>query len=53
MNKIIEWALSVLLREQDQCLYGSVTFTYQNGKIVSVKVEKSEKPPVDSFMNKG
>ena len=41
---IIEWALSILLREQKNKTYGSITFFMENGKISRVKTEKSEKP---------
>jgi len=44
MKDIVKWALSILLRERDERLYGSVTFFYESGRITRVKTEKSELP---------
>lgn len=42
---MIEWAREILEREEKNGLYGAITFSFQNGKIVACKTEKSEKPP--------
>ena len=40
------WACGILKREIENGTYGSFTATMQDGLIVGVKVERSEKPPM-------
>jgi len=44
-ENLLDWAVNILKRESSGKLYGSVVFTFQDGLIVAVKTEKSEKPP--------
>lgn len=48
MDKVMQWAVSVLLRECVLEFYGSVSFQIQNGKICGVRIEKTEKPPIEN-----
>lgn len=46
-NQILRWASNLLAREVQDELYGSVTFTMQKGKVISSRVERTEKPSLD------
>lgn len=43
----LEWANEILIREAKTNLYGNITFSMQNGILTNVKIERSEKPPID------
>lgn len=43
-DEILKWAITILRREQDQGLYGTVSFTFAEGEIKTSRVEKTEKP---------
>lgn len=43
---VFEWAGGILVREINSKLYGTVTYSFQNGNITGCKVERSEKPPI-------
>lgn len=47
MKNMLEWVVGILKREAAAGLYGSVIIQFQNGAIQLVKIEKTEKPPVD------
>lgn len=47
----LEWALSILAREAESEIFGSVSFLFKNGKIVNAKVERSEIPSIDKNHN--
>lgn len=43
-DKLIRWVLTFLHRFSVEKGFGSVTFFFENGKLIRAKVEKSEKP---------
>lgn len=46
-HQVIRWATQILVREMQSETYGSVTFKFDRGVIVSVKTERNEKPTLD------
>ncbi len=44
---MLNWISGILKNASKDKLYGSITLTFQNGKITNCKVERSIKPPVD------
>ena len=44
--KTLEWAISKLIDAQQQKVYGTITVQFEAGKIVFVRSEKTEKPPM-------
>ncbi len=49
-NQILRWAANILAREAQSQLFGSVTFSFQQGRIITVKTERTEKPILDDFI---
>ena len=43
-NELFQWALKQIVDAQNDKLYGSVTFKFENGKITSSKKEQTNKP---------
>lgn len=46
-SELLKWALEKLHNAVSDKMYGSITFKLENGRIVSSKEEKSDKPCVD------
>lgn len=42
--ELLEWARSILAREQDRHTFGLVSFHLEAGRVVRVKIETSERP---------
>lgn len=43
----LTFAQDILIRETQGRLFGKVTFNFENGKVTSAKIEKTEKPLID------
>lgn len=46
-HQLLRWAMNVVAREAQSELYGTVTFTMNKGRIITVRTERTEKPALD------
>lgn len=46
-DQFIKWAIEKLKEAVSSKMYGGITFQFQNGVFTGVKIEKTERPPVD------
>jgi len=49
-EQLIQWCLDVIVRESASELYGIVTFSFEKGRVVSCRTEKTEKPRLDASL---
>lgn len=43
-SELLQWSMTKLKEGQEVKLYGSITFIFENGRLVRSKTEKSEVP---------
>jgi len=46
-NELFQWGIGKIMDAIKSRFYGSITFKFENGRIVSTKTEQMEKPPCD------
>ena len=48
MNKTLQWAISRILDITTGGFFGYVTLRFENGKLVRIEHQSSEKPPAEA-----
>lgn len=45
MDRALQWAVARIVEKVTPQFYGSITLSFQGGKLHSIKTEETEKPP--------